>query len=110
MTESPPVVATSTSKTDGSSARIPCPKTRLARVSVLDLKKIEEQPDSSSGISSEEDHLTNDDTDANITEELNIAFEEEPIPVLSTTASMQSGESKRGFQLNLPVQVEKKEE
>ncbi|QHS74916.1 Mmr1p [Saccharomyces paradoxus] len=110
LTESPPVVATSTSKTDGSSARIPCPKTRLARVSVLDLKKIEEQPDSSSGISSEEDHLTNDDTDANITEELNIAFEEEPIPVLSTTASMQSGESKRGFQLNLPVQVEKKEE
>nr|6IXP_B Chain B, Mitochondrial MYO2 receptor-related protein 1 [Saccharomyces cerevisiae S288C]6IXP_C Chain C, Mitochondrial MYO2 receptor-related protein 1 [Saccharomyces cerevisiae S288C]6IXP_E Chain E, Mitochondrial MYO2 receptor-related protein 1 [Saccharomyces cerevisiae S288C]6IXP_F Chain F, Mitochondrial MYO2 receptor-related protein 1 [Saccharomyces cerevisiae S288C] len=33
----------------GNSARIPCPKTRLARVSVLDLKKIEEQPDSSSG-------------------------------------------------------------
>lgn len=109
LTESSAVVATSTSKTEGNSARIPCPKTRLARVSVLDLKKIEEQPDSSSGTSSEEDHLTNDDTDANTSEDLNVAFEEEPTSAISTTASVQSGESKRGFQLNLPVQVEKKE-
>ncbi|CAI4035107.1 hypothetical protein SMKI_12G2470 [Saccharomyces mikatae IFO 1815] len=98
LTESPSVVAPSTSKTDGNSARIPCPKTRLARVSVLDLKKIEEQPDSSSGISSEEDHSTNED--------LNIAYEE-PISSLSSTASKQSRKSRRGFQLNLPVQTEK---
>ncbi|CAI4047673.1 hypothetical protein SUVZ_12G2310 [Saccharomyces uvarum] len=106
LTESPTVVATSTSKTDGNPARIPCPKTRLARVSVLDLKKIEEQPDSSSGISSEEEHFANDDT--NINEEVNTVVFEERAPALSSTPSMQSRESRRGFQLNLPVQVDSK--
>ncbi|CAI4046327.1 Mmr1p SKDI_12G2260 [Saccharomyces kudriavzevii IFO 1802] len=108
LAESPTVVATSTSKTDGNSARIPCPKTRLARVSVLDLKKIEEQPDSSSGISSEEDHFATDDTDANVNEDLKNEFEES-ISALSTTASVQSKESRKGFQLNIPVQVDEEE-
>lgn len=106
LTESPTVVATSTSKTDGNSTRVPCPKTRLARVSVLDLKKIEEQPDSSSGISSEEEHFANDDT--NINEEVDTIMFEEQTPALSSTRSMQSRESRRGFQLNLPVQVDSK--
>ncbi|KOG97888.1 Mmr1p [Saccharomyces eubayanus] len=106
LTESPTVVATSTSKTDGTSTRIPCPKTRLARVSVLDLKKIEEQPDSSSGISSEEEHSANDET--NINEEVDTVMFEELTSAPSSTTSMQSRESRRGFQLNLPVQVDSK--
>ncbi|EJS42663.1 mmr1p [Saccharomyces arboricola H-6] len=107
LTESPTVVAASTSKTDGNSARIPCPKTRLARVSVLDLKKIEEQPDSSSGISSEEEHCVNEDAEANTYEDLNTVRAEESIPALSSATSVQSRESRGGFQLNLPVQVDK---